>query len=175
MHLLTLLFAAALPVTTPLATSEIDSRQQSEFLSHERAFILSQEQDDDKVTISWHIEPGYYLYDHAFDIKQIPDAFVQRITSPKVYTDEYFGDIHIHKNEAVLTIPAEYIRSEQLTLTYRGCAEAGLCYPPITVELPVEATEQPDTSTMAQLKKWAGMIMHSFNDTNDSPQEEGPK
>lgn len=162
MHPISLLFALALPFSGAMA-NEINLANEPEFLPHEQAFIVSQDQDDEQLTISWHIESGYYLYDHAFDIKEIPNLFIERETSPQAYADEYFGDIEIHENTAVLTIPAEQVRSDELTLTYRGCADAGLCYPPVTVKLPVTATGQPDTSPVAQLKIWAGIIGTAIN------------
>ena len=157
-----LFLVLALPFSTAMA-NEIDLGNEPDFLPHEQAFIVSQEQDAKQLTISWHIESGYYLYDHAFDIKEIPNSFIERETSPQAYADDYFGDIEIHENTAVLTIPAAQVRSDELTLTYRGCADAGLCYPPVTVQLPVTATGQPDTSPIAQLKLWAGVIGNAIS------------
>jgi thiol:disulfide interchange protein DsbD len=53
-----------------------------------------------------------------------------------VKTDAYLGEQEIYTQQVVAT--AEFKRSDfgahpmQIKVTYQGCAEAGLCYPPIT-------------------------------------------
>jgi thiol:disulfide interchange protein DsbD len=51
-------------------------------------------------------------------------------------TDQYLGTQEIYTQQVEATVP--YTRSDagahpmQIKVTYQGCAEAGLCYPPIT-------------------------------------------
>ena len=53
-----------------------------------------------------------------------------------VKTDEFFGAQEIYHHELVGELPVRAPPTEQVTshsrVTYQGCAEAGLCYPPIT-------------------------------------------
>ena len=51
-------------------------------------------------------------------------------------TDEFFGDIEVYHQEARAVIPMQRSaageRPAALTVKYQGCAEIGVCYPPIT-------------------------------------------
>ena len=52
-------------------------------------------------------------------------------------TDEYFGTQQVYHNELVGTLPVARPPGDAaldlpVEVTYQGCAEAGLCYPPIT-------------------------------------------
>jgi thiol:disulfide interchange protein DsbD len=120
-----------------------------QFLPHEKAFVLTQTQTNETLKLTWMIQPGYYLYDHTFDIEGVPDKFITRNTTADTHYDEYFGDTKIHKDEATLTIDGRLIRSDTLDITYRGCAEAGLCYPPVTVSIPVDATGTKSAKTIS--------------------------
>ena len=56
--------------------------------------------------------------------------------------DPYFGREEIYRNAVSGTLPvpretAGAARSLSLQVTYQGCADAGLCYPPITKTLTV--------------------------------------
>ncbi len=51
-------------------------------------------------------------------------------------TDEYFGTQQVYHNELIATLPVARPQAARRSscgdVTYQGCAEAGLCYPPIT-------------------------------------------
>lgn len=93
------------------------------------------------------IHPGYYLYKDKITVTsgdpgvritdvQLPDGRKKR--------DKYFGDIRAFYNSFDARIglqrDARQARQVSLTLKYQGCAERGICYPPIektlTVNLP---------------------------------------
>ena len=54
----------------------------------------------------------------------------------QVKSDEYFGKQVVYHNELLVALPVTRSGGGALTLplsvTYQGCAEAGLCYPPVT-------------------------------------------
>jgi len=60
--------------------------------------------------------------------EQIPDG--------EHKTDEFFGKIQVYHQQAQATIPVQRSGSEAtpivLTVKYQGCAERGVCYPPIS-------------------------------------------
>jgi thiol:disulfide interchange protein DsbD len=61
--------------------------------------------------------------------------------------DEFFGDTEIYKGDAMrLRLPAA--TPGPLTLHWQGCAEAGICYPPQTVELDLPAMEGRPTKAV---------------------------
>jgi thiol:disulfide interchange protein DsbD len=59
----------------------------------------------------------------------------------QIKTDEYFGRQEVYHHELVATVPV--VRATggafelPLQVTYQGCADAGLCYPPITKDVTV--------------------------------------
>lgn len=109
-----------------------------DFLAPEQAFRLSASaQGPESVRLTWVIAPGYYLYRDR--IKTAVEAGPASIGSPlfpegQIKSDEYFGKQVVYHDELVVTLPVKRGGSDNLSLnvTYQGCAEAGLCYPPVT-------------------------------------------
>jgi thioredoxin:protein disulfide reductase len=123
---------------------------QADFLPPDTAFRVSSVMDGDLIRIRWIIADGYYLYRAKFDIKpESPDLVLESAVFPKgtSRTDEYFGTQEIYQHEA--TAVAGFKRADagahpvQIRVTYQGCAEAGLCYPPIVKVLNPEPLSQP--------------------------------
>jgi thiol:disulfide interchange protein DsbD len=90
-----------------------------------------------QVRLDWVIAPGYYLYRDRIRIES--EATPARTGTPllppgQTKSDEYFGKQVIYHQELVILVPVLGASAQPLTLrvTYQGCAEAGLCYPPIT-------------------------------------------
>ncbi|HEY6451186.1 MAG TPA: protein-disulfide reductase DsbD [Steroidobacteraceae bacterium] len=112
------------------------------FLPPEKAFRLSATAGSEAVRLDWLIAPGYYLYRDR--IKIVDDS--GRIGTPQfpagqVKSDEYFGKQVVYHNELIATVPLLHAPAARsplvLRVTYQGCAEAGLCYPPITRSLTI--------------------------------------
>jgi len=129
---------------------------QADFLPPDAAFKVSSVIDGDLIRVRWIIADGYYLYRTKFDIRpESPDLLLDPPVFPKGVsrTDEYFGtqEIFQHETEAL----AGFKRSDagahpvQIRVTYQGCAEAGLCYPPIVRVLSPEMLATPLSSPPA--------------------------
>jgi thioredoxin:protein disulfide reductase len=112
---------------------------ESDFLPPDAAFRVSARAEDNVVRVRWVIADGYYLYRHRIDIKaESPDLVVAAPILPKgtLKTDPYLGTQEIYHQQVEATVA--YTRYDggahplQVRVTYQGCAEAGLCYPPIT-------------------------------------------
>src|ERR1039458_5286890 len=111
-----------------------------DFLPPERVFIFSASADGaQRVRLSWLIAPGYYLYRDR--IKASSDAAPDAVGAPdfpagQTKSDEYFGQQVVYHNRLVVMLPVRHASCRDLALalsvTYQGCAEAGLCYPPVT-------------------------------------------
>ena len=54
----------------------------------------------------------------------------------KKKTDEFFGDVEVYYDFLSATVPVARLASIntpiEITVSYQGCADAGLCYPPVT-------------------------------------------
>jgi thiol:disulfide interchange protein DsbD len=128
---------------------------ENDFLPPDVAFRVSSQVDGSTVRIRWAIADGYYLYRRKMDIKaESPDLVLSVLTFPPgtQKSDPYLGvqEIFTQQVEGIVA----YSRFDagahpiQVKVTYQGCAEAGLCYPPITKVLfpgsavPVVRTQQ---------------------------------
>ncbi len=119
------------------------SFEEPEFLHVDEAFVLSAEvAEDGAVLARWDIEDGYYLYRHRFAFSSRIDAehpatpitFAEPEIPPgKKKVDEYFGDVEVYYHSAQARVPvAEGAGIVEVGISYQGCADAGLCYPPET-------------------------------------------
>src|SRR5579862_8960093 len=111
-----------------------------DFLPPDRAFRFDAlAEGSDRVRLNWEIADGYYLYRARIKITS-PSSTVQlgapQLPQGQFKTDEYFGKQEIYHHELVATVPVARTSGGELAVplevTYQGCAEAGLCYPPIT-------------------------------------------
>jgi thioredoxin:protein disulfide reductase len=119
-------------------------KSESDFLPVDKAFVLSASSDSpDRVTLSWEIADGYYLYrDKVKIVAPGGEAQFGKASIPGGNTqhDEYFGEQVVFVDQMVADVPvaaAPGTREVTLQVTYQGCAEAGLCYPPTKKELKV--------------------------------------
>ena len=134
---------------------------QSEFLPVREAYRLDGALlGDGRLRLYWQITDGYYLYQHAF--KVCPQHAASReplaITLPPAVdkTDEFFGDVAVYYGEADLIVALpKSTNTLTVAVTYQGCADAGLCYPPETEYLSVNvgtgsvSTAQPGATVDA--------------------------
>ncbi len=119
-----------------------------EFLPPDKAFRFDAlAEGTDRVRLNWEIADGYYLYRARIKISTTsPSAQLGAPQMPpgQFKTDEYFGKQEIYHHELIATVPVARARGGELELplqvTYQGCAEAGLCYPPITKTVAVKLT-----------------------------------
>ena len=112
-------------------------KTQPEFLSPDEAFVVSYELINDKqVNINWNIHPGYYLYMGMFEFESLDQQNkIKKVEMPdgKKKTDEFFGEVDIYYNSTEADVYLENNVNDyiDLKIKYQGCADAGLCYPPV--------------------------------------------
>jgi thiol:disulfide interchange protein DsbD len=116
-----------------------------DFLPPEQAFRFDAlAGGSDQVVLNWEIAEGYYLY--RARIKVTTSSASAQLGTPQFpagqfKTDEYFGRQEIYHHELRVTVPVARAAggafSLPLQVTYQGCAEKGLCYPPITKSVSV--------------------------------------
>jgi thiol:disulfide interchange protein DsbD len=112
---------------------------QTDFLPPDQAFRVSARIDGGQIRVRWVIAEGYYLYRQKMDVTaESPGLTVSPPKFPPgtIKTDPYLGTQEIFTQQVEGT--AVYTRADagahpiEIRLTYQGCAEAGLCYPPIS-------------------------------------------
>ena len=130
---------------------------EQDFLDPEQAFVLDASAPaPERIELRWDIAEGYYLYRKRFDVKLAGDSNLQgqprspgelQISKGKVKHDEYFGEVEVYYGGAHIKVPltasvvaaaAQVNGALDLAVTYQGCADAGLCYPPITKQVALQ-------------------------------------
>jgi thiol:disulfide interchange protein DsbD len=112
---------------------------ETDFLPPDVAFRAGARLEDGTLRVRWVIADGYYLYRAKMSVAaESPDLVVSGFSLPRgtVKTDPFLGTQEIYTQQVEGTVA--YRRFDygahplQIKVTYQGCAEAGLCYPPIT-------------------------------------------
>jgi thiol:disulfide interchange protein DsbD len=127
LHLLFALFS--------LATLHVHA---DDFLDPDEAFKFSAKAlDATTLEARWTIADGYYMYHKKLKFELQGAKLGQPvIPAGKIHKDESFGDVEIHRNVLVVKLPVARNPGGELPVTlkttYQGCADAGLCYTPMT-------------------------------------------
>lgn len=130
-----------LALGAPTASAGLfSSGAEPEFLDAADVFTLEEpRQEGDEYVVAGRIADQYYVYRHSLkllDAQQNDVALHLPAGTPK--HDEFFGDTEIYMgNAARLRFTAN--AAGPLTLHWQGCAEAGICYPPQTIQIKVAA------------------------------------
>jgi thiol:disulfide interchange protein DsbD len=116
----------------------IDSNE-TDFLPPDVAFRVGARVDGNVLKVRWVIADGYYLYRSKIEVKaESPDLVISTPELPPgtVKTDPYLGTQQIYTQQVEAVVAYSRIDAGahpiQIKVIYQGCAEAGLCYPPIT-------------------------------------------
>ena len=116
----------------------------TDFLEPEKAFQFSARALDEKrVEVRFSIAPGYYLYREQFKFAAAGAALSPVVLPPgKVKYDRTFEkDLETYRDKVTVVVPVEQAGAEfKLVTTSQGCADAGLCYPPMQSEANVSLT-----------------------------------
>ncbi|RON32604.1 protein-disulfide reductase DsbD [Pseudomonas lini] len=156
-RLLCLLFLVlALPAS---AAGLLDSRPSStlgsinnsaDFLPVREAFQLSLvESTPQSIKLRFVATEGYYLYRHRFQFRAEPaDIGLGTAQLPKGEQkhDEFFGDVEVYHGILDIELPRTDSRAFTLVVTYQGCADKGLCYPPETERLSIDGSGAATTT-----------------------------
>ena len=145
---------------------------QPELLPVDKAFPFSVNFDrsDARPTaliVEWDITDGYYLYQKKFSFKSTQTEInlgSPRFPESETKTDEYFGEVKIHRGTTRIRIPVSVNSTPpsqlELTLGYQGCADIGICYPPQTQTISVQwpKTDITASSTSAQVSPFSNIL-----------------
>lgn len=120
----------------------------SELLPADKAFAFNAKVIDDKIFLNWDIAEGYYLYKEKIKISSDHSVRLGEAKFPiaKIKNDEFFGKIGVYRNNVSVVVPVLEGDSQFIVLNVvsQGCADLGVCYPPITksVTLKVKGTRK---------------------------------
>lgn len=138
--------ASAASTANPLAALTGETHA-SGFLPPNQAFRLSlQVASAERLVAHWFIAKGYHLYRNRmkFSLRHAPGLKLGKIRLPKgrVINGPYLGRQAIYEHPVSVTVPIRRNGigpgSGTLVVSYQGCADKGICYPPITRHLAFE-------------------------------------
>lgn len=170
--LIALLFGI-LSISAPAVSTAEPSRlfgsgAEQEFLPVEAAFPFSQRLDENALILQWQVTPGYYLYQDRIGVEAIdPGVDIGPLEFERTGVakeDPYFGTMAVFYETIEVRVPIELAGPEKearLKVTYQGCAEAGLCYPPETQEVLYVAGESADADGPGPAEPVAGSAVAS--------------
>ncbi|MCO4800206.1 MAG: protein-disulfide reductase DsbD [Colwelliaceae bacterium] len=139
---------------------------EDEFLKPDQAFVFNFDQDNNRLSVTFDIAEGYYLYKKQFKFTNENSEFSDINLPVGIdHEDEFFGKQQIYVDELSFDILLTSVANDgKLHIRYQGCAEKGLCFPPIikTIELDkISAgssnilsaiTQTPETSESSNLQ-----------------------
>ncbi len=148
--LVTLLIAPAKATSNNVLNDLLAPTQQT-FLPVTQAFEFDFDQQGRTLFIGWDIAPGYYLYKQKIEILA-KDASIDvgSLGDGEIIEDEFFGKTEVFfQSVSIISKLSDVNEGAVVKVRYQGCAEAGLCYPPevITIPLSVIAGEQSQNAT----------------------------
>ena len=137
----------------------------TEFLAADEAFRLEAKSDGrNRLVAQFFVAPGYYLYRDKLRFEMLAGATLEQHALPPGVgkQDPYFGQVTIFPADftADLPIVADAGANEVMLLAhFQGCAEQGICYPPIKKTLGISlpniisgaaASENPNLSASGE-------------------------
>ncbi len=119
--------------------------QENALLPPEQAFALSAWVEGNQLIAQYQIAEGYYMYRQRFDFQvETANASFDTAIIPdgKVKHDEFFGDMEVYRNSVRIALPIIKNAATPAVLRVKsvgqGCADIGVCYPPLQQTLMVD-------------------------------------
>ena len=139
--------AAAVSPAAPIEQLLKPKATDDALLPAEQAFrFFATVKDANTLHVSWEIAPGYYLYREKIAL-ELTGATNNRLGTYAIPQgapahDEAFGQVEIFHDELDFDLPIIRSNTTAQTITlsasYQGCADRGVCYPPMTKKIDLE-------------------------------------
>ena len=149
------------------------------FLPVDEAFALSTEMGEDGALLAyWDMPEGYYLYRHRFDFT-LREGDVATLGPPEIppgkpKVDQFFGAVEVHYHRVEIRVPIIHAEGLiEIGISYQGCAEAGLCYPPETRWVILNAPTSAPDATSAEGPDSAATAAGASDPASASPVADG--
>jgi len=106
-------------------------------LDPEQAFQLASQIDGNSARLRWTIAPHHYLYRDKVSVQVVEPQGAQAqftLAEGEEKNDAFLGKVRIFHDVLELDVTLPDLQSGQkikLNIGFQGCAEAGICYPPM--------------------------------------------
>ena len=121
---------------------DMGGQEEGELLDPDVAFFHSVEVEagEQALIARWQVAENYYLYRDKFEFRlEGPDSVslgAPEYPQGKMKDDAFFGRMEVYVGEVAIRLPlnrpAGAVEGLTLVAKSQGCAEIGVCYPPIT-------------------------------------------
>ena len=133
-----------------LLVSSVSFAGQSNFLSPRKAFPLTVQSTKGALQVRFSIAPGYALYRKRMTISLVKVHNMQlgKTAWPKpiVVENPFSGKELMYRGKINIRIPfvcaVNGMHEVQLKIRFQGCADAGLCYPPVEKKVHMSVNAQ---------------------------------
>lgn len=125
-------------------------------LDVEKAFIFDYSEQDNQLKLVWKIADKYYLYQDKIILKAGNKTQIvsQEFTPAEEKNDPAFGKVSVYHDQAEVVVNLTTSDSKPvddlLVISYQGCWEGGICYPPVEKEIRVSGIIQT-TATKSEV------------------------
>ena len=112
-----------------------------EFLRPEEAFQISATLTQQGLTVSYKASPGYYMYQESMQVQALLEGKSIQLTPGDLptpiekYDDNFQKIVRTYKGDVQFQFLASQLPKQSplnLEVQVQGCAEKGICYPPMT-------------------------------------------
>ena len=137
-------------------------------------FHLHMEQKGKELNISFTIDGKSYLYRDSIKVQALDSSlYLGALTlPPSVEHKDALGISQVYFNEVQITVPISVGEAgDHVQLTYQGCDENGICYPPQAVRLVLETavdSSATGTTTHQSITSAEGATGSTDSTTTDS-------
>ncbi len=131
-----------------MAQAFLGNSSDDEFLPVEEAFPFSTYPENGTLVLDWEVTPEHYLYEDRLEIEVSPESALADGPTFSIESehkdDPYFGDVQVFYDDVQARLEIDHDEPIDVSVTWQGCAEAGLCYPPETEQIRFD----PDAGTV---------------------------
>lgn len=156
-----------------VAAMDINADDGDELLAPEKAFQLKAwSEDSDTIIAQWKIADGYFMYRNKFAFSSDTPGYAigdPKIPDGKIKQDEFFGEVEIYRNEVAIALPVSRDGASsgvlKLKTISQGCADIGVCYPPLTqtASLPLPTGPNSTSAPQPPLQALSGFANNSMS------------
>lgn len=117
----------------------LSSMAHAELLPANKAFQFAVQSDvPQQATLTWDIQPDYYLYQQKISVQQNNKALKLKLPKGVSQYDENFGHSQVYWNKLSFNIKVE--KNQTYTVMWQGCAKDQICYAPQRMQFQTDAT-----------------------------------
>ncbi|WP_299179094.1 protein-disulfide reductase DsbD [uncultured Neptuniibacter sp.] len=166
-------FLFVLILSTPVQAGLFDKNPFSEGgpVDVETAFVFGYFQEGNELTLYWDIPDDYYLYRDRIELKESDSIkIVNRVNAQAEQKDDpLFGKVWVYHNRAEVKFSLSSVSAEDasgtLQVTYQGCWEGGICYPPVTKMVKVSGITDLKQSDFKRTDESASVVISDIQST----------